>query len=94
MIKKEKIILIVKQFPKDFLWGGAVAVNQLEGAYNEDGKGLTVQDVTPHGGFGSITEGPTEDNMKLIGFDFYHRYKNDIKLFAEMEFKIFRTSIA
>ena len=37
-------------FRKDFLWGGATAANQLEGAYNEDGKGLSVQDVTPKGG--------------------------------------------
>ena len=36
-------------FPKNFLWGGAVAANQCEGAYNEDGKGLCTQDVTPHG---------------------------------------------
>ena len=81
-------------FPKDFLWGGAVAANQLEGAYNEDGKGLSIQDVMPQGIRGSRTEVPTEDNMKLIGIDFYHRYKEDIKLFAEMGFKVFRTSIA
>ena len=37
-------------FPKDFLWGGATAANQYEGAYNVDGKGLSVQDVTPKGG--------------------------------------------
>ena len=81
-------------FPKDFLWGGAVAANQLEGAYNEDGKGLSIQDVMPQGIRGSRTEVPTEDNMKLIGIDFYHRYKEDIKLFAELGFKVFRTSIA
>lgn len=81
-------------FQKDFLWGGAVAANQLEGAYNEDGKGLSIQDVMPQGIRGSRTEVPTEDNMKLIGIDFYHRYKEDIKLFAEMGFKVFRTSIA
>lgn len=81
-------------FPKDFLWGGAVAANQCEGAYLEDGKGLSVQDVLPHGLHKPRTEQPTEDNMKLIGIDFYHRYKEDIKLFAEMGFKVFRTSIA
>ena len=81
-------------FPKDFLWGGAVASNQLEGAYNEDGKGLSIQDVMPHGIRGARTAEPTEDNMKLVGIDFYHRYKEDIKLFAEMGFKVFRTSIA
>ncbi|RRJ65155.1 glycoside hydrolase family 1 protein [Paenibacillus oralis] len=82
------------RFPEGFLWGGAVAANQLEGAYNEDGKGLSVQDVTPKGLFGPVTEAPTPDNMKLVGIDFYHRYKEDIKLFAEMGFKVFRTSIA
>ncbi|MGX7100440.1 glycoside hydrolase family 1 protein [Globicatella sanguinis] len=81
-------------FPKGFLWGGATAANQFEGAYNEDGKGLSVQDVTPQGGFGPITEEPTEDNLKLKGIDFYHRYKEDIALFAEMGFKVFRLSIA
>lgn len=74
--------------------GGATAANQYEGAYNVDGKGLTVQDVTPDGGFGRITDVPTEDNLKLEGIDFYHRYKEDVKLFAEMGFKVYRTSIA
>nr|WP_026889980.1 glycoside hydrolase family 1 protein [Lacrimispora aerotolerans] len=82
------------RFPDGFLWGGAVAANQCEGAYNEDGKGLSTQDVAPHGIKGPITKEPTSDNMKLIGIDFYHRYKDDIKLFAEMGFKVFRTSIA
>ncbi|MDY3042289.1 glycoside hydrolase family 1 protein, partial [Streptococcus pluranimalium] len=89
-------------FPKDFLWGGATAANQFEGAYNLDGKGLSVQDVTPKGGVPAkagdknplITEVPTEDNLKLEGIDFYHRYKEDIALFAEMGFKVFRMSIA
>ncbi len=81
-------------FKSDFLWGGATAANQCEGAYNEDGKGLSTQDVMPKGIMGPITEKPTEDNMKLIGIDFYHRYKEDIKLFAEMGFKVFRLSIA
>lgn len=82
------------EFPDGFLWGGAVAANQCEGAYLEDGKGLSVQDVLPKGLSGPNSEEPTEDNMKLIGIDFYHRYKEDIKLFAEMGFKVFRTSIA
>ena len=82
------------KFPDNFLWGGATAANQFEGAYNEDGKGLSIQDVMPKGIMGSITEEPTSDNMKLIGIDFYHRYKEDIKLFAEMGFKTFRMSIA
>ncbi|HFI0027209.1 TPA: glycoside hydrolase family 1 protein [Streptococcus suis] len=90
-----------KIFPENFLWGGATAANQLEGAYNLDGKGLSVQDVTPKGGVPEqgkisplITEVPTPDNLKLEGIDFYHRYKEDIALFAEMGFKVFRLSIA
>ena len=81
-------------FPENFLWGGAVAANQCEGAYKEDGKGLSIQDVMPQGIKGPRTEQPTEENLKLIGIDFYHRYKEDIKLFAEMGFKVFRLSIA
>ena len=80
-------------FPKDFLWGGATAANQCEGAYNEDGKGLSIQDVLPKG-FGERTEVPTKDNLKLKGIDYYHRYKEDIKLLAEMGFKVYRFSIA
>ena len=81
-------------FPENFLWGGAVAANQCEGAYLTDGKGLSVQDVLPHGIRGSRTKEPTKENMKLEGIDFYHRYKEDIRLFAQMGFKVFRTSIA
>ena len=81
-------------FPKEFLWGGAVAANQVEGAYNEDGKGLDIRDVMPHGIKSAPTEEPTPDNLTLKAIDFYHRYKEDIKLFAEMGFKVFRTSIA
>ncbi|KHD37508.1 6-phospho-beta-glucosidase [Clostridium acetobutylicum] len=82
------------KFPEGFLWGGATAANQFEGAYNQDGKGLSIQDIMPKGIRGPITDKPTEDNMKLIGIDFYNRYKEDIKLFAEMGFKTFRLSIA
>ncbi len=81
-------------FKEDFLWGGATAANQCEGAYNEDGKGLSIQDVLPKGGVGPITDSPTADNLKLAGIDFYHRYKEDIALFAEMGLKAFRMSIA
>lgn len=81
-------------FPKNFLWGGAVAANQCEGAYQEDGKGLSVQDVLPRGIRGSRTKLPTEENLKREAIDFYHRYPQDIKMFAEMGFKVFRTSIA
>lgn len=81
-------------FPDGFLWGGATAANQLEGAYAEGGKGLSIQDVMPHGITTPPTEGPTPDNLKLEGIDFYHRYAEDIALFAEMGFSVFRFSIA
>lgn len=111
-------------FPKDFLWGGAIAANQAEGAYNVDGRGLVQTDVTTGGSvdtpryttfidkdgqpgkvatmghMGHIPEGarfavlegyyyPNHD-----GVDFYHRYKEDIKLFAEMGYSVFRLSIS
>lgn len=81
-------------FPDNFLWGGAVAANQCEGAYREDGKGLSVQDVLPQGIRGPRTKEPVKENMKLVGIDFYHRYKEDLRLFSEMGFKVFRTSVA
>ena len=81
-------------FPQGFLWGGATAANQLEGAYDEGGKGLSIQDVTPQGIMAPRTDGPTPDNLKLEGIDFYHRYAEDIALFAEMGFSVFRLSIA
>lgn len=81
-------------FPQGFLWGGATAANQIEGAYNEGGKGLSVQDVTPKGIMAPRTDAPTADNLKLAGIDFYHRYAEDIALFAEMGFSVFRLSIA
>lgn len=81
-------------FPEDFLWGGATAANQIEGAYAEDGKGLSVQDVLPDGGTSPRVEGTTPDNLKLEAIDFYHRYAEDIALLAEMGFTAFRFSIA
>ena len=44
------------QFPQNFLWGGAISANQCEGAYQEDGKGLSIQDVYPHGVHGPVTD--------------------------------------
>ena len=81
-------------FPKGFLWGGATAANQIEGAYNEGGKGLSIQDVLPQGLMAPPTKEPTDENLKLNAIDFYHRYADDIALFAEMGFKVFRFSIA
>ena len=82
------------RFPGGFLWGGATAANQIEGAYDEDGKGLSVQDVMPRGILAPPTQAPTPDNLKLEAIDFYHRYAEDIALLAEMGFKVFRFSIA
>lgn len=81
-------------FPASFLWGGAVAANQCEGAYDEDGKGWSTQDLAPKGVVGAITDHPTEDNLKLKGIDFYHRHREDIAMLAEMGFSVFRFSIA
>ncbi|ENR0230819.1 6-phospho-beta-glucosidase [Enterobacter bugandensis] len=82
-------------FPDDFLWGGAVAANQVEGAYLEDGKGLSTSDVQPQGVFGPVVERMAGDSgIKDVAIDFYHRYPEDIKLFAEMGFSCLRVSIA
>ena len=84
----------VDMFPEHFLWGGAVSANQCEGAFDEEGKGISIQDVLPKGLKGGMTEEPVKENLKLKGIDFYHRYKEDLKMMAEMGFKVFRTSIA
>lgn len=87
---------------KDFLWGAAMSASQSEGAYLEDGKGLTLNDVFP-----AIHEGRweaiynVEEALKRTynyypghqAIDFYHRYAEDIKLLAELGIKVFRTSI-
>lgn len=92
----------LKAFPDGFLWGGATAANQVEGAYDADGRGLANVDVVPIG----------EDRFPIISgqkkmfdfeddyfypakgsIDFYHNYKEDIALFAEMGFKTYRMSI-
>ena len=85
-------------FRDDFLWGGACAANQFEGAWDVDGKGDSVPDHCTNG---------SNTNPKRItvdfepgalypsheAIDFYHHYEEDIALFAEMGFKTFRTSI-
>mgnify|MGYP000790161826 CR=1 FL=1 len=83
-------------FRNDFLWGGATAANQCEGAYNVDGRGLANVDVAPHG---SERYAVVSGQRKMLdfedgyyypaqtGIDFYHHYKEDIALFAEMGFK-------
>ena len=76
-------------FSKDFMWGAASAAYQVEGAWNEDGRGPSVWDVCGRG-----REKVMFNETGDIACDHYHRYKEDIKLFAEMGFKCFRTSIA
>ena len=93
------MIMNNNEFPKGFLWGGATAAYQCEGAWNEDGKGFAITDL--------LTAGTRRDPRKLtmkeepevyypakIGIDHYHRYKEDIKLFAEMGFKVYRMSVS
>ncbi|MHC1681851.1 MAG: 6-phospho-beta-glucosidase [Clostridiaceae bacterium] len=87
-----------KGFPKEFLWGGATAANQCEGAWNEDGKGISEADVMTAGSlhkFRKRTDGIVEGEYypSHEAIDMYHRYKDDIALFAEMGFKSYRMSI-
>jgi len=86
-------------FPKNFLWGGATAANQYEGGYNEGGRGLSVNDVEMRASHGRARE--IHDEIKPGVYypshkatDFYHHYKEDIALMAEMGFKCYRMSIA
>lgn len=123
MLKKINIFEEVNEmgFPKNFLWGGATAANQCEGAWNVDGKGMASSDVQTAGSLnepryttyrlpdGTVGKAlmfehiPEEATRTVIdgyyypyheAIDFYHTYKEDIALFAEMGFKIFRMSIA
>ncbi|MFC4651905.1 glycoside hydrolase family 1 protein [Lactococcus nasutitermitis] len=83
------------EFPKNFLWGGAIAANQAEGAYLTDGKGEDLSDIWQHGVQGGADR-PTLLNAyypNREAIDFYHRYKEDIVYFKEMGFNCFRTSI-
>ncbi|MDR0626091.1 MAG: glycoside hydrolase family 1 protein [Bifidobacteriaceae bacterium] len=82
-------------FPPNFLWGGAMTANQTEGAYDQGGRGLSVNDVLPRGAMSpERTPTPTSDNLKLTGIDYYNRFANDIALFGEMGFSALRFSIA
>ena len=86
-------------FPKGFLWGGAVAAHQLEGGWQEGGKGVSVADVMTVGGPGKpreITDGvlPGKLYPNHEAIEFYSHYREDIALLAKLGFKCFRTSIA
>lgn len=85
-------------FCKDFLWGGATAANQFEGAWDADGKGPSIADMCTSGSHTipkrvttSVEENTLYPSHEAI--DFYHHYEEDISLFAEMGFKCFRMSI-
>ena len=89
----------MKTLRKDFLWGGATAANQFEGAWDVDGKGPSTSDMCTNGTHKTpkritkqIEEGVLYPSHEAI--DFYHHYKEDIALFAQMGFKTFRMSIA
>ncbi len=75
----------LKPFPQNFLWGASTSAYQVEGAYNEDGKGMSVQDVH------NPPEGITDFK---IASDHYHHFKEDVKLMAELGMKAYRFSIA
>lgn len=82
----------------NFLWGGALSANQVEGAYLEDGKGLDISDLLTAGTATTKREITTSVNKKEYypnhkAIDFYHSYKSDIKLMAKMGFKCLRVSI-
>lgn len=101
----------LKPFPSNFLWGGATAANQIEGAFDADGKGLSSADMVayvPKAERGAHTASIEISSQELAdilsgnkqarfpkreGIDFYHHYKQDIALLAEMGFKMFRISI-
>ena len=86
---------IMKKLRKDFLWGGAIAANQAEGAYLEDGKGVNVTDVSRglmYEADDHVIEGKYYPSHEAI--DFYHTYKDDLKLMSGMGFNCFRTSIS
>lgn len=86
-------------FPKDFLWGGATAANQIEGGYREGGKGLSTADVMTVGGKGvkrrkTIPLEPDTYYPSHVAIDHYHHYHEDIELFAGMGWNCYRLSIS
>lgn len=85
-------------FPKNFLWGGATAANQCEGAWNVDGKGESTADHMTAGTLHTPREftvqiDPAKNYPSHEAIDMYHHYKDDIALFGEMGFKVYRLSI-
>lgn len=91
---------VTDKFPDNFLWGGATAANQYEGGWNLDGRGMSIDDVITGGSVDKEREITLPKPLPGVYYpnheatDFYHHYKEDIKLFAEMGFKIYRFSIS
>lgn len=88
---------------RGFLWGGALAANQCEGAWNEGGRGLANADVLPYGSdripvidgrLAMLEPDQSHYYPAQQAIDFYHHYREDIALFGEMGFKALRLSIA
>jgi len=76
-------------FPKNFIWGVAASAYQIEGAWNEDGKGVSIWDTFCHTP-GKIANGETGD----VAIDHYHRYKEDVALMAELGIQACRFSVS
>ncbi|MFW9993619.1 MAG: GH1 family beta-glucosidase [Candidatus Odinarchaeota archaeon] len=77
------------EFPDNFLWGAATSSYQIEGAWNEDGKGESIWDFVSHN-LSMVKNGDTGD----VACDHYHRYKEDVRLMKEMGLKAYRFSIS
>ena len=91
------------RIPEDFLWGGAISANQAEGAYRENGRGISNIDLIPHGisrmdvKLGKVPNPVLDKNAYYPSheaIDFYHHYKEDLALMGELGLKVFRTSIS
>lgn len=98
-----KEVFLMSKFPKNFLWGGATAADQYEGAYNKDGKTLSSADILPLAGNGRkwALSHPLAAAKKDYGFypsrtsiDGYTHWKEDLELFAEMGFTVYRMSVS
>jgi beta-glucosidase len=88
-IEEEKLMTELLKFPKNFIWGAATAAYQIEGAWNEDGKGESVWDRFVRQP-GAVKNGDSGD----IACDHYHRWAEDIKMMKEIELKAYRFSIS
>jgi beta-glucosidase len=78
-----------RQFPDGFLWGAATAAYQIEGAWNEDGKGESIWDRFTHSPY-RIMNGDTGD----VACDHYHRMPEDVALMKELKLQTYRFSIS